>query len=244
MHRRIHRSALVAACVASLMALSAVPALAAVAASTGAASGVTATSATLNGIVGTGKGTATWAFQYGKTAADATSTLAVGTALSSTTPSAVLAEVNDLIPSTKYVFRLVTATGISGSTIYPLAIEYGSYLTFKTGSAGKVSLTSKKLKVKKGRVSVDIKCASTLTCTGKLAITAKGTVGTKTETVGCGKVSFTIAAGEKQKVTTSKVSAGCTTLLSGAPKNTISAKLKAKLTTYQPKVSEKVSLTS
>jgi hypothetical protein len=105
-------------------------------------------------------------------------------------------------------------------------------------------LATTKLKVKNDRVSIALKCASTLTCTGKVSVTAKGTIGATTQTVACGSASFTIAPGTKKKVTTGRVSANCATLLSGATGNTIGAKLTAKLKTDQPTLVKHVTLTS
>jgi hypothetical protein len=245
MQLKIIRSASIVAFVASLAAMTAGSVQAAVAASpvtatTASASGVAATTATLNGTLGTGKGTAIWEFEYGPNVPNTTFTTGVAFT-ASTTADPVFAEVNELIPSTKYIFRLIALNNVSGMTSDPFVPEDGAFLSFKTSGAGSASLVSRKLKVKHGRVALRLSCASTLTCAGQVSITAKSASGAK---LACGTASFTIAAGEKESVTTSKVSGNCATLLSSASNKTISAKLEAKFSTYQPALSKNITLTS
>jgi hypothetical protein len=181
-------------------------------------------------------------FEYGLADRPGFSSDTTAVSVSGVTASTdVLAEITGLKPSTKYKFQLVTGVQPpAGSTAAPSSLS-GGVLTFTTGGAGKVSLTSRKLKVRKGRVVVRFNCASTLTCTGKVSITAKTDVGA---TVACGTASFTIAAGERQTVRTHKVSASCKALLTDTPGNVITARLKARFTTYQSRFSKSVTLTS
>jgi len=246
MQRIIPRSALLACCVAAATAVSAGPALAAVTTTTVAAAPITATTAILNGSVDPGGAAVTYAFEYWPAskpnAVLTTPTISLGSGFKTSLP--LLVEIEDLKPSTVYRFQLLTSTGTAGSKNYPLTPGVGGVLTFKTASAGKVTLRDTKLKVQKRKVSIAFTCASTLTCQGKVSITARGKIDTKTETVACGSASFTIAAGAKLKVITSRVSANCDSLLSSAAKSTIKAKLTARFTTDQPALSKNVSLTS
>jgi hypothetical protein len=249
MQRLKPRTALAAAAVvAAAAAITAGPALAAVTVTTATqpATPVTATTADLNGIVDPDGVEVSYVFKYWlaskPSAATLTPMISIGTGIKTEIP--ILVEITDLKPGANYKFELLTSTGTPGSAYYPLESGTGGVLGFKTTSAGKLTLTSTKLKVKKSRVSIALKCASTLTCTGKVAITAKGKVGTKTKTYACGSTKFTIAAGDKDKVTTSKISSKCATLLSSATNKKIKAKLTATLTTYQPTLSKTVSLTS
>ncbi len=99
---------------------------AAPAATTGAASAVTATTATLNGIVSPNKEETTYRFDYGTTTAYGTQT-APGTQ-GGNPAKAVSASVAGLAPSTTYHFRLI-ATNASGSAI-------GADAQFTTPAAG------------------------------------------------------------------------------------------------------------
>jgi hypothetical protein len=84
------------------------------AATTGAASAVTATTATLNGTVSPNKEATTYRFEYGTTTAYGSQTPA-GTS-SGNASKAVSADITGLAPSTTYHFRLV-ATNASGTAM-------------------------------------------------------------------------------------------------------------------------------
>jgi hypothetical protein len=232
----------VIACVAALMAFAAGAAQAAVTVLTQAASPVTPTAAYLNGTVSAGSRALSYYFEYGLASkagfSNHSATASIGTG--NTTAFPVLGEITGLKPKTKYKFELVVTTAATAYTA-PSTVT-GRALTFTTGGAGKVSLTSTKLKVKKGRVVVKFKCASALTCSGKVKITARDAATKKT--LACGSASVTIESGDKLTVKTSKVSKSCAALLSAAPSKKITAKLTAKFTTLQPKLSKTVGLTS
>jgi hypothetical protein len=240
MKRTIPRSALVVSCAVAVAALSAGSAGAAVTAVTAAPTAVTADSATFNGSIVSGGAATAWEFSYSLASnpfvgsETAGGSIPVGT--SGTT--IVLATATGLIPSTTYTVQLLANPLAPGFT-YPISVIFGGPLTFTTKGAGSASLTSTKLKVTNGRVAVGIKCASTLTCKGLLAITTRH----KSKKVNCGSTSFTVIAGKKKKITTSKVSATCKALLVLATKNKIDAHLVAALTTFQKPISKGVTLT-
>lgn len=101
------------------------------AAVTGAASGVTATTATLNGTVSPNKESTTYRFEYGTTTAYGSQSPA-GTS-SGNADKAVSADVTGLAPSTTYHFRLV-ASNASGTAT-------GADAQFTTPPAGAASVT-------------------------------------------------------------------------------------------------------
>src|SRR4051812_3790541 len=123
-----NRSYLLAvAVVALVLALPAAVAAASPGATTRAASGVTATTATLNGTVDPNKQDTTYHFDYGKTTAYGSSTPAQGPVKGNSGKS-VSSQLTQLAPSTTYHFRLV-ATNASGTA-------QGADMAFTTLAAG------------------------------------------------------------------------------------------------------------
>jgi len=101
------------------------------AATTGAASAVTATTATLNGTVLPNKETTTYRFEYGTTTAYGSQTPAGTT--SGNAAKAVSTDITGLAPSTTYHFRVV-ATNASGTAT-------GADARFTTPAAGAAAVT-------------------------------------------------------------------------------------------------------
>jgi len=97
-------------------------------ATTLAATGVTATTATLNGNVVRNDEETTYYFEYGKTTAYGTKTAAAGVSGNAPTGKLVSESISGLTPSTTYHFRLV-ATNPSGTA-------NGADMTFITPAAG------------------------------------------------------------------------------------------------------------
>lgn len=115
--------------IAAFMALAASVGTAAAAppgATTGAATAVTATTATLNGVVNPNKEDTTYVFEYGTTTAYGTTT-PVQSAVSGNAGKEVSVQVTGLAPGTAYHFRLV-ATNPSGS-------DQGNDAVFTTAAA-------------------------------------------------------------------------------------------------------------
>jgi hypothetical protein len=225
MQLRVCRSASVVACVAALAA-AAGSAQAAVKPVTGPATNVTADSAIFSGIVTTGGKVTQWQFAYTL----ASNPFAGGLTDSGIIPAgvtaatAVTASATGLVPSTTYTYQLEADDVTFGINYYNLTPVFGGLLSFTTSGPGTASLASRKLKVKKERVSFGIRCSKALDCTGGVvAITTKH----KGKTVACGSASFTVKAGKNKTIKTTKISHKCKTLLKAARKKTIKAKLVA-----------------
>ncbi len=209
---------------------------------TAAPTAVTADSATFNGSIVSGGAATAWEFSYSLASnpfvgsETAGGSIPVGT--SGTT--IVLATATGLIPSTTYTVQLLANPLAPGFT-YPISVIFGGPLTFTTKGAGSAALTSTKLKVAHGRVTVAIKCRSTIPCQGQLAITKRASG--KKKPVACGSTSFTVKPGKKKTFTTGKLSGRCAALLAGATNGTISAHLEALFSSYQKTISKGVTLT-
>jgi hypothetical protein len=226
MQRRIPRSALVVSCVMALAAFAAGSAQAAITAVTGPATTVTADTATLTGTVTTGGALTQWQFAYTLAGNPFQGSLTTGGIIpaGTTAPTPVVDTATGLTPSTAYTYQVIASNVTYGSTYYLSAPIYSGLMSFTTKGPGTASLVSKKLKVKKGRVIVPIKCSPALTCDGGvLDITTKS----KGKKVACGSATFTVPAGKTKKISTSKISKKCAALLAAAPKNKIGAKLTA-----------------
>jgi len=236
MLRTIRRLALITSSGLGLMALLAPAALAATA-TTLPATQVTTTSAVLNGSVATGGQATEWQFQFG------TSThYNKGTPIESIPAGRGTVHVSwkliNLTPNTTYHFRLVAITGIGGKYVEK---DYGADRTFTTKPAGKLLLTSKKLKVSGGFVTAPLKCQSTLACNGRFNInTATTKNGTLVHLV-CATTFFTIPAGKKRGVKVD-VRPGCLELLQQAPHHQITAKLTSRPRTGQQGIIKMITL--
>jgi hypothetical protein len=241
MHRSIPRSALVSCVAAGVAAFSAGPALAAITATTQPATTVKATTATLNGLVSTGGVLTAYQFTFTlmsnpfQGSETPGGTIPAGT--TAVTPVSLPA--TGLTPSTAYTFQLVATNVTYGTTYYLNTPVYGAPpLTFTTTGPGKAFVTSSKLKVKKGRVGVPVKCSKALACTGGvLDITTRD----KGKKITCASGTFKVRAGKKKMVSTSKISAKCKALLVLAKKNTIDAHLTAGFD-FQKGISKNVTL--
>jgi hypothetical protein len=241
MKRTIPRSALIVGCVAALAALAAGSAQAAVLSYTATPTAVTADSATVNGSVVPGGIPVAWQFSYGPVAQPFAQTYSDGGIILAGSPPSVpvLAQLTNLTPATAYSFQLVTTSGTPGSTTSPLANSYGGVLTFTTKGAGAASLTKTKLKVRGGRAQLGVKCASTITCHGTIAITTRH----RGKAVACGRAPFTVNPGAKKTFWTGKLSGECRALLTAASPKAINAHLEALFSTYQKTISQPVTLT-
>lgn len=229
--RRLSLTALIAA---ATLALTAAPA-AATSAATSPATGVTGSTAILNGaIVAPGPFTI-WQFQYGKTKSYGKTTKAVPVAAQSGTVF-VSQQVFNLSPGTTYHFRLVSISG-NGTTAYPIKSSFGADLTFTTKRTGKLVLLRSKLSVSGGHVSIPLKCRSNHRCKGTLSITATRNGQKRT----CVTKGFAIAAGRKRTLHP-RVSRGCRAFLRRAHGHRLHAGFQASLTTRQAGVSRRVTL--
>lgn len=233
MRSRLGRLAVIGITTVAVAAIAASPALATTA-TTLPATSITTTSAVLNGLVGTETVATAWEFQYGTT-----------TSYGNATPIRVIhgnrgtvhvsARIRDLAPGTTYHFRLLAQTS-SGSYYYPFNITYGADETFTT--KGILTLLSADLGVRRGVVSVPLRCESSDNCSGRLSIRTAGAA----RVIRCASTAFTINAGVSQTVR-ARVTRACLVRLAKALDHQINASLTANLRTGQPTLEAPVTLT-
>jgi hypothetical protein len=177
-------------------------------ASTQPATSITITGAALNGIANPSNPDSSWAFQYGTTTSYGRTTpvhhIGVGS-------QSVSETVNNLAPATTYHFRLVVVEGS-----YPGTGHTGEDLVFTTktkggGSLGGVSLRSKKLRIKHGRLTVPLKCSGG-PCSGKVSVSVSAAKG---KSLRCMSGGFNVSSPKKFKVR-KKVKSGCLALVKKA----------------------------
>lgn len=224
-------------------------------AETGKALSITATSATLTGVVNTTISGTAYAFQYGPTTTYGTNT--TPTVLNSPPMNGVNAastSVTKLSPGTTYHFRVVVIEGGSyiGSPVT------GSDATFTTpGSSGKgggtgntvkhghATLRSRRLIVHRRFVSIPFRCtgAKGTHCRGTVVLSTRAKLGKskKVRTIRCARASFSILPGHNRTVRT-RVSGGCLTLLRKARGHRHGAKLRATFSTHQRPLAASVTL--
>jgi hypothetical protein len=238
MKRTIRRLALIASCSSVLLALIAAPALATTA-TTGRVTDVTTSSAVLHGVIGTGGVATYWEFQYGKTSRYG-KTAPVPPRLVSRGAPAVSVRVTGLSPGTTYHYRLVALVKATRATrpYYYFVATHGADRKFTTHHIprGKVTLVAKLLPVKKGRVTIKLKCGGVKVCKGRVKITKRITVlvkhRRKMTTIVCAAADFTIRAG-KTAMLRPTVGPACLTLLKSAKHHKIGAKLEVRPTSGQ-----------
>ncbi len=200
---------------------------------TGGSFAVAPTSAYVYGAVDTYNEATDYSFEFGTTTGyghfTAAAQIPAGKGL-----TVVYTKLTGLKPSTTYHYRLVVdpiedpATGY-----YYTGANAGADVTFKTTSAGKLTLSSTKLKVKSGKTSFTVKSTSTIAAKAKFTLTAKG------KKIGSG--SFSVNAGKSKTVSFKLTSKGKSLLK--AAKNKLKATLKVTTSTYQTGFSKKVTLT-
>ena len=167
--------------------------------------------------------------------------------------------VSGLSPNTTYHFQLVVAQNANYSPQYSVSTD-GTFTTTmsngqpgngtggkggKGGKSGRASLTSHRLKVKGGYVSLSFKCsgATGSKCTGVVVIAASGKLGNakKKTMYGCAAGSFSTPGGKTSKLHM-KVSKSCKTLLKRARHHQLNARLQATYSTHQPSLKTGVTL--
>jgi hypothetical protein len=226
-------------------------------ATNGGASQIMSTTATLNGTVHTtdpSPADSAWYFRYGTTTA-----YGATTKLNVIGPQngAVSVQITGLEPGTRYHFQLVVAQDINYNPAYSLSND-GSFTTATAtgpgggkrgggggggGGFGTASLKGSRLKVKRGRVSVRLRCAGAAgaTCKGKVAISARGKLGGHVKTVRCGSGTFSGSGGHTATVK-GKLSSGCKTLLHNARHHQLGATLRVTFSTHQSALRKHVTL--
>lgn len=183
------------------------------------ASGVTASTAVLHGVIDTGGVKTEWQFQFGKTISYNRGTL-IKTIPASSKTVPVSLEIKHLDPSTTYHFRLVAITSTSSG---PHRTK-GRDETFITKSAGRLLLNATRLSVRNGRVSVPFTCASTLSCTGRFRIRTRAKLGKTIATVLCATGFYAIAAHGRQTVS-ARMHRACLALLRSSKHHQLIARL-------------------
>jgi DNA-binding beta-propeller fold protein YncE len=134
---------------------------------TGGATHVTATTATLNGVINTGGAATTWQFQYGTSTRYGRGTpLRTIAAGKGTVP--VSFEINHLRPGTVIHYRLVATSGGKAANIVD-----GMDRSFRTRTTGRLLLDRRVLTVRGRDVLIPLSCASAISCKGKLSITTR-----------------------------------------------------------------------
>jgi hypothetical protein len=235
MQTTLRRVAVIASSAAALCALALTPAQAASAptATTGAATNLSSSTATVLGQIDTAGQPVLWEFEYGTTTGYGKHT-PLQTMSGASSPQSVSAAITALSPGTTYHYQLLIAP--QSGTGYGTVIMGGdqTFTTLSLGKAGSLRLGSGKLFVRRGKVSVPLRCASSHSCSGKLTIKHGSTrcVGGKR---------FSIGAGASKKVKAG-VSGACKSLLGHAHSHKLGGSLRASLSSGQPSLSRGVTL--
>ncbi len=194
-------------------------------ATTGQATGVTGTSAELNGVVNTTDPAPQWFFQYGRTR-----TYGHTTGTHSVRPGLTLVSVKitGLRPQTSYHFRLVvqqsegpTADGRDGS--------------FKTAEAfGHATVKSRRLKIRRGTAAIPFLCAGVpgSVCKAQISMKTRAKVGKHLTVVSCGTGRLSMTAVHRRAVSL-KLGRRCGSLLHRARHGQLRATLSAVFSTHQ-----------
>jgi hypothetical protein len=210
------------------------------AAQTLSASAVTATSASLNGIVETAGSTTTWQFQYGTSTNFAHATPIQQITGGGNKAHAVAATISSLAPGTTYYFRLVVTTS-KGSP--QASTSYGNVLSFMTARRGFIVLRSRHLRVKRGHVLVPVGCFSELPCTGRFSITTRTRLAAthRLANIGCASKFFSLRPSASVTLR-AKLTPACRSLIRGAPHHRIRAKFTSRPRTGQLGLAKRVTL--
>lgn len=232
----VRRLVSVAACAGALsaLALTTAQAQSAPTATTGGASGVTSSTATVSGQIDTAGQPVTYEFEYGPTTGYGSHTPLRSIAAGMTSVQNVSETITGLAPGTTYHYQLAVAP--QAGTGYGTVV-LGGDATFTTSAAphtGSLQLGSKRLIVKRGKVTVPLNCASGQSCRGKLKI-ARGFA------ICVGGKSFFISAGGSTRAK-AKVSGACRRLLRHAKRHRIGAQLTTSMSSGQPNLSKNVKL--
>ena len=224
----------------AVFAFAAAPAMATTV-TTGSATNVKTTTVVFHATIDTGGLATAWQFQLGKT-----KNYGRGTPLQQIAPGQGVVDVTwtvrNLSANTKYHYRVAATTGV-GSTYYPLNVFYGNDATFTTKTTGKLLLVHKTLTVANGKISVPLRCDSSLACSGRFTINTRAKLhgNKKLATVLCATRVFTIRAGKTSTLTV-RARGACLGLLNAAPKHTIKAQLTSNPRTGQRAIISQVTL--
>jgi hypothetical protein len=216
-------------------------------ATTQPATSVTSTSAVLEGAITANGSTTAWQFEYGPSVSTLRlAPVEAGSVAPTGAPVPVSARVVGLTPSTTYSFTLLASNASNvGYYPYPGLFITGATLTFTTKNApGKVTLASTKLKVRKGSISVPLKCLSSPNCKGKLELTGTGKLSRhgRSKTFACVKAkSFSVGAGKLGTIK-ARLTSKCLRALRFAKHHKLKGALQVTFSTGQPKLDKGVTL--
>jgi hypothetical protein len=207
-------------------------------ATTGAATAVTSTSATLNGVALTINPSSAWLYQYGTSSSYGQYSRGNSVGLGLT---AVSQTITGLTPNTTYHFRLIVIQGDPSNADSYSTGEDGTFTTPSPGPTyGATSVQSHLLSVARGVISIRFLCdgSSGSLCKGKVALAARDDHGRR---VNCGTGSLVATAGHHHAVA-SRLSSSCLTLLSKTRSHTLRGELRVTLAGTQKLLKSPVTL--
>ena len=203
-------------------------------ATTGQSTGVTTTSAELNGVVNTTDPAPRWFFQYGQTRTygHTTPVHSIGQGL-----TLVSVKVTGLKPRTAYHFRLVVQQSLA-----PTADGHDAFFRTAT-SYGHATVRSHRLKIRRGTAAIPFQCAGVggSVCTGQVTLKTRARIGKHFAVISCGRARLAMTAAHRRAVSV-KLSARCGSLLHHAPHGQLRATLTAVFSTHQPRLQTTVTL--
>jgi hypothetical protein len=205
------------------------------------ATGITSTSARLNGLVDPSGTGSSWFFQY-STSSDMRAASATGSQAADSGLTAVSQLISQLAPSTTYYFRivLVPAAGPSGT----VANELGTVSQFATAAAhnfGVMSLGKRMLSVSRGGiVTIPLRCRGQagVPCVAQLKLTHTRGNG---RPVTCASAGSRVVAPHSATVRV-RLSAVCRQVLSQAPRHRLGSTLHASFRGGQAKLVRGITL--
>ena len=203
-------------------------------ATTGQATGVTGTSAELNGVVNTTDPAPQWFFQYGQTRTygHATPVHSIGQGL-----TLVSVKVTGLKPRTAYHFRLVVQQSMA-----PTADGHDGF--FKTATSyGHATVTSHRLKIRRGTAAIPFQCAGVpgSVCKGQVSLKTRARIGKHFTVIGCGRGRLAMTAVHRRAVSF-KVGPRCGSLLHRAPPRPAARHVERHFATHQRRLQTTVTL--
>jgi hypothetical protein len=203
-------------------------------ATTGQATGVTTTSAELNGVVNTTDPAPRWFFQYGQTRTygHTTPVHSIGQGL-----TLVSVKVTGLKPRTAYHFRLVVQQSMA-----PTADGRDAF--FKTATSyGHATVHSHRVKVRHGTAAIPFMCTGLpgSLCDAHLSLKAHVRIHNHAMSIGCGRGRLAMTAVHRRTVSF-KLGGRCGSLLRGARHGQLRATLTAVFSTRQPRLQTTVTL--
>jgi hypothetical protein len=188
------------------------------------------TSATAYGYVSPQGEKTMWTVLYGTTDKYGDSTR-LGTVPAGNDSVLVAAPLGGLKAATTYHYALFAVPyDTSGNPDWAHA-SAGQDRTFIT-TRGTLNLTSTRLSVRRGGVSIPLQCASTSTCSGSLSLDTRGKFSGRLRTVHCASQRFSLAASARSTFTP-RLTSSCAGLLRSARGHRLSATTSARLSTGQ-----------